>query len=739
MESSHISYLMIRSGISSPPHNMDPNLLPSNNHYEDQSPAAPDHENGVAPSSSGRVRYIRSEVDRKGERHEKPGKRTNTTIDTSNEDSCIAFVVKEIWSHKTKEKTYIVLKGQDLRNIMYEVLGKQLEHEQNTNWLVQEQTIAEPMSNEIWYWNDLCNIAKSSHGTEQGRQDLQLLLDHICEIKLREVTLVKSILSVKRVLAKDLWCLFRPGTLIISRPFQDEPHLFRVNTCHVIDDAKQISVGAWAFSWTGTELIQEYYHFDIRESRDTNEELAITDLPCYPVEYFKNSDGIHDSKAVEALKRDLIARGKTFRDLCRESIYARQHTYEGELLTDGKDSYLLDRLGGKYDTIGIKKHTVKGDIMIDFKAYKLYSPSGIGATGSLLPQRGIAACKCRLCFDKSYNCTEWMRNFAADASTTGTTTNDSNESTEEDNNYLLLPARVLGYCFNTKVWAQFHVNGVHAIEEPDINTMMQKLIFPEEAQGVKEDLKNLIEQHGNAKPPLIVDPIKGKGAGLVILLHGPPGVGKTLTAETLAKCAGKPLYVVGASDIGLDPKVAEATLGRLFELAERWGAVLLIDEADVFLDSRGSKGEADLSKNALVSVMLRVLEYFKGILIMTTNRVMTFDVAMLSRCHYAVNFKPLTLSQEQKIWQDYVAQLTNENSKDKDLISNWVTMITKKRTKLSGREIRNVFTTAQTLAQADGGQVERKHLERVYDRLMEFSEAMEKNKTTQQALLNASY
>ena len=53
-------------------------------------------------------------------------------------------------------------------------------------------------------------------------------------------------------------------------------------------------------------------------------------------------------------------------------------------------------------------------------------------------------------------------------------------------------------------------------------------------------------------------------------------MGKTLTAETLAKSAGKPLYVVGASDIGLEPEAAEATLGRLFELAERWGAVLLM-------------------------------------------------------------------------------------------------------------------------------------------------------------------
>lgn len=59
-------------------------------------------------------------------------------------------------------------------------------------------------------------------------------------------------------------------------------------------------------------------------------------------------------------------------------------------------------------------------------------------------------------------------------------------------------------------------------------------------------------------------------------LEGPPGVGKTLTAETLANATGKPLYVVGASHIGLYSGLAEARLIRIFELAERWQAVLLM-------------------------------------------------------------------------------------------------------------------------------------------------------------------
>lgn len=98
-----------------------------------------------------------------------------------------------------------------------------------------------------------------------------------------------------------------------------------------------------------------------------------------------------------------------------------------------------------------------------------------------------------------------------------------NASPAEDNNYLLLPARLLGYCFNTKVWAQFHVDRVGPIDTPDADkadNMMRKLVFPEDSDSVKGDLKVLIEHHGSTSVPLVVDPIKGKGAGLVVLLHG---------------------------------------------------------------------------------------------------------------------------------------------------------------------------------------------------------------------------
>ena len=79
---------------------------------------------------------------------------------------------------------------------------------------------------------------------------------------------------------------------------------------------------------------------------------------------------------------------------------------------------------------------------------------------------------------------------------------------------------------------------------------------------------------------------------------GPPGVGKTLTAECIADLYERPLYSVTSGDIGTDPHFIEGNLRQIFDYAVKWNAVLLLDEADVFLAERNLE---DLSRNALVS------------------------------------------------------------------------------------------------------------------------------------------
>jgi hypothetical protein len=67
----------------------------------------------------------------------------------------------------------------------------------------------------------------------------------------------------------------------------------------------------------------------------------------------------------------------------------------------------------------------------------------------------------------------------------------------------------------------------------------------------------------------------------------------------------KPLYIVGAGELGTDPSTLDTALTKIFSLIPAWNAVVLIDEADVFLEERSV---ANVERNAMVAVFLRQLE-----------------------------------------------------------------------------------------------------------------------------------
>jgi len=85
---------------------------------------------------------------------------------------------------------------------------------------------------------------------------------------------------------------------------------------------------------------------------------------------------------------------------------------------------------------------------------------------------------------------------------------------------------------------------------------------------------------------------------MVLLLKGPPGVGKTLTAESVAENMKVPLFAMSAEDLGSDLDSIETKLSKVLRMVTSWNAVLLIDEADVYLARRQND---NLTRNALVS------------------------------------------------------------------------------------------------------------------------------------------
>lgn len=134
---------------------------------------------------------------------------------------------------------------------------------------------------------------------------------------------------------------------------------------------------------------------------------------------------------------------------------------------------------------------------------------------------------------------------------------------------------------------------------------------------------------------IMEDIIKGKTGGIICMLSGGPGLGKTATAEVYSENICRPLYKVQSAQLGVTPADLEEQLKKVLARAVKWNAVLLIDECDVYLRSRGD----DLIQNAVVGVFLRVLEYYNGVLFMTSNRGDSIDDAILSRCIAHINYE----------------------------------------------------------------------------------------------------
>ncbi|KAJ7255682.1 hypothetical protein C8J57DRAFT_1721711 [Mycena rebaudengoi] len=227
--------------------------------------------------------------------------------------------------------------------------------------------------------------------------------------------------------------------------------------------------------------------------------------------------------------------------------------------------------------------------------------------------------------------------------------------------------------------------------------------------------KALVSSQLRAEGSKFDDIIKGKGRGLVTVLHGAPGVGKTLTAECIAEYTHRPLYVVSSGDLGTYFGIQSGTrIDKNLDLAHTWKAVLLIDEADVFLEKRTL---TDVDRNALVSVFLRLLEYYEGILFLTTNRVDTFDPAFQSRIHMALKYENLEAAARKRLWKDFLCKFKG----DADVSEEGYNVLA--QYDVNGRQIKNAVKTAESLASFMGKPLGLEHLETVLKTQADFADA----------------
>lgn len=221
-------------------------------------------------------------------------------------------------------------------------------------------------------------------------------------------------------------------------------------------------------------------------------------------------------------------------------------------------------------------------------------------------------------------------------------------------------------------------------------SLREKLILPATHRELLDVLTTDLEDYAD-------DIVEGKGAGNVILAQGRPGVGKTLTAEVYAELVERPLYSIHSGSLGTSAESVRQKLEEVFARSARWGAVLLLDEADVFVIARGQSVE----QNAIVAEFLRTLEYFgtSGLLFMTTNRSDEIDDAVLSRCAAIIQYEVPSPQDAKRVWQVLVANAGATELVGEDLIETLVATYPR----LAPRDVKMVLRLALRIAAKRGG------------------------------------
>jgi hypothetical protein len=230
---------------------------------------------------------------------------------------------------------------------------------------------------------------------------------------------------------------------------------------------------------------------------------------------------------------------------------------------------------------------------------------------------------------------------------------------------------ILTYDITSFRYAVVHANNITPYAyNPEI---IDKLVISAQRKKI---LSSLIGSKNNFE-----DLISGKSGGIVILSTGESGLGKTLTAEVYSEVMKKPLYCVQSSQLGISVADIEINLNKVLYRAEKWDAVLLIDEADSYIYKRGN----DILQNCIVGTFLRLMEYYNGILFLTSNRPNTIDDAIMSRVTLHIKYDLPTYEETVQLWN-----ILSENF-DMTIQTPTIEKLWATYEPFSGRDIRNTL------------------------------------------------
>lgn len=341
-------------------------------------------------------------------------------------------------------------------------------------------------------------------------------------------------------------------------------------------------------------------------------EREITQLPCYPMRYVKQRDEIMErgrqfgSKFIQHIDPDkrysfyrgwtLIKTplGQSIEDKNGRVMTSPEHI-ESEILVDFEEAYNTDP-SWKPDILAVDPLTYRVVISVDNESplQEWHDEKRTNLKDAwedkLITEDGVDILQMNDFIE-----TDLLLRKKKDNE------NETEIGELEGDNLALLPRRLFAYALWERKFVQVDVRDVSFPELKDKDRAFDSLQIPGEHKTLIQSLVySHFKKRANEGTVEIAtqDLIRGKGKGIVILLFGVPGVGKTATAEAVAQKFEKPLFPITCGDLGFTPESVERSLSEIFRLAHLWDCVLLLDEADVFITQRDRK---DLERNALVS------------------------------------------------------------------------------------------------------------------------------------------
>jgi hypothetical protein len=516
-----------------------------------------------------------------------------------------------------------------------------------------------------------------------------------------------------------MWALYKPNSIAYSSTYGDseEPRAFKIDFA---TKESHFMRGTWYtvegryLEYDGKTFGMGTTHCEITSFQGVRK---ITSLDCYPIQYHQEAEKLK-TKLIERGKQFVALQGMNYRHH-KGMAYAKRKKQVLKIHIDGRimvDPAIHRRINPNYPVSVVKPKDDGVNVDDDDDNCGCDSSSESEADGNDQPTPS----------DETIQVTE-KKKFKVVKLSTGQNIivevnskddvdashkteplpgekRSKHEFTEEE--LLIASPVVLGFAFSEKLWLEFTVSGISDVVFND--QAFESLVLPENHKSI---VKALVSSHAFHAHRNIDDIISGKGRGLVAVLHGPPGTGKTLTAEGIADLLKCPLYMVSAGDLGTESTKLEKELQNILDIAHSWGAILLLDEADVFLEQRSIH---DIHRNALVSIFLRQLEYFQGILFLTTNRVETFDAAFVSRIHLSLRFQNLTTKAKRTVWKLFIDRVKNQDNQQIGTITDQDFNDLARR-EVNGRQIKNLVRAAQALAVHEDVPLSMVHIRRVID------------------------